>query len=58
MKRNSQLDPTLRDLPEIPPGLRPTLKLVGRKTRPAEAEIKSNPRARSALLRVAEKVAQ
>jgi 16S rRNA (cytosine1402-N4)-methyltransferase len=33
----------------------PTLKLVGRAIRPGEEELKSNPRARSAILRVAER---
>jgi 16S rRNA (cytosine1402-N4)-methyltransferase len=33
----------------------PTLRLIGRKIRPTEGEIQENPRARSALLRVAEK---
>ncbi|MGH8306507.1 MAG: 16S rRNA (cytosine(1402)-N(4))-methyltransferase RsmH, partial [Steroidobacteraceae bacterium] len=33
------------------------LRLVGRKCRAAEGERRSNPRARSALLRVAEKLA-
>jgi 16S rRNA C1402 N4-methylase RsmH len=32
------------------------MKLVGRKQRPTEAELARNPRARSALLRVAEKL--
>ena len=57
MQRESQLDPALADLPVVPPGMQPRLKLVGRKSRPDQAEIKRNPRARSALLRVAEKVA-
>jgi 16S rRNA (cytosine1402-N4)-methyltransferase len=35
---------------------RPRLKLVGRKQRAGEAEVARNPRARSALLRVAEKL--
>ncbi|HEX2826704.1 MAG TPA: 16S rRNA (cytosine(1402)-N(4))-methyltransferase RsmH [Burkholderiales bacterium] len=38
-----------RDLPE------PRLKLVGRARRPAEAEVAANPRARSAIMRVAER---
>ena len=57
IQRESQLDPALADLPVVPPGMQPRLKLVGRKSRPDQAEIKRNPRARSALLRVAEKVA-
>ena len=56
MQRESQLDPALADLPVLPPGMQPRLKRVGRKSRPGEAEIKRNPRARSALLRVAERV--
>jgi 16S rRNA (cytosine1402-N4)-methyltransferase len=39
---------------ELPP---PTLRIVGRPVRPGAAEIRSNPRARSAVLRVAEKLA-
>ena len=38
---------------ELPP---PTLRIVGRPVRPGAAEIRSNPRARSAVLRVAEKL--
>jgi 16S rRNA (cytosine1402-N4)-methyltransferase len=36
---------------------RPTLRIVGRPVRPGAAEVRSNPRARSAVLRVAEKLA-
>ncbi|HWQ37118.1 MAG TPA: 16S rRNA (cytosine(1402)-N(4))-methyltransferase RsmH [Burkholderiales bacterium] len=35
----------------------PRLKLIGRATRPGDAEIRANPRARSAVMRVAERVA-
>ncbi len=56
MQRESQLDPAVAALPAIPPQLAPRLRLVGRKIRPGRAEIEGNPRARSALLRVAEKV--
>lgn len=47
-----------RDLPlrasELP---QPLLRIVGRATRPDEAEQRANPRARSATLRVAERTA-
>ncbi|HEX5458385.1 MAG TPA: 16S rRNA (cytosine(1402)-N(4))-methyltransferase RsmH [Steroidobacteraceae bacterium] len=57
MQRESQPDPALATLPVVPPQLAPRLKLIGRKRRPAKEEVARNPRARSALLRVAEKVA-
>jgi 16S rRNA (cytosine1402-N4)-methyltransferase len=51
--------------PEVPRGLplrasempQPVLKLVGRAVRPSQDETRSNPRARSATLRVAERTA-
>jgi 16S rRNA (cytosine1402-N4)-methyltransferase len=55
MQRESQIDPALRGLPVIPAGARPRLNLIGRKLRPSAAELARNPRARSALLRVAER---
>jgi 16S rRNA (cytosine1402-N4)-methyltransferase len=57
MQRESQVDPALRNLPVVPLRARPRLKIVGRKTRPAAAELARNPRGRSALLRVAERLA-
>jgi 16S rRNA (cytosine1402-N4)-methyltransferase len=57
MQRESHIDPALRDLPVVPAAARPRLKLIGRKSRPAPAELQRNPRARSALLRVAERLA-
>ncbi|MDE2051036.1 MAG: 16S rRNA (cytosine(1402)-N(4))-methyltransferase RsmH [Gammaproteobacteria bacterium] len=57
MQRESQLDPAVASLPIVPPQLTPRLKLVGRKVRPGREEIARNPRARSALLRVAQRVA-
>ena len=56
MKRESEVDPALLDLPILPPEVQPRLKLVGRKARAGDVEVDSNPRSRSALLRVAEKV--
>lgn len=56
MKKESQIDAALVDLPVVPPELQPRLKLIGRKSRAAAAEVERNPRARSALLRVGEKV--
>jgi 16S rRNA (cytosine1402-N4)-methyltransferase len=46
----------LRNIPEHP-DWSPTLKLVGKAIRPSEQEISANPRARSATMRVAEKLA-
>jgi 16S rRNA (cytosine1402-N4)-methyltransferase len=57
MQRESQIDPALKALPVVPDAARPRLKLIGRKSRPAPAELQRNPRARSALLRVAERLA-
>ena len=57
MQRESSVDPALAALPVIPASARPRLALVGRKLRPSAAEIAHNPRARSALLRTARKLA-
>jgi 16S rRNA (cytosine1402-N4)-methyltransferase len=56
MQRESQIDPALKCLPVVPAAAQPRLKLIGRKSRPAPAELQRNPRARSALLRVAERL--
>jgi len=57
LQRQSQVDPAAASLPIVPPQLAPRLKLIGRKVRPGKEEVARNPRARSALLRVAEKAA-
>jgi len=57
MRAHSQVDPALARLPVIPPQAMPKLLLVGRKQRASAAELEENPRARSALLRVAERSA-
>jgi 16S rRNA (cytosine1402-N4)-methyltransferase len=56
MQRAARVDPALGKLPVIPAEARPRLKLIGRKLRASPAEITRNPRARSALLRVAERL--
>ncbi|GAC1459275.1 MAG: 16S rRNA (cytosine(1402)-N(4))-methyltransferase RsmH [Steroidobacteraceae bacterium] len=56
MQRESQVDPVLKGLPVVPAAARPRLKLIGRKSRPTDEELARNPRARSALLRIAEKL--
>jgi 16S rRNA (cytosine1402-N4)-methyltransferase len=56
LRQQSVVDPVFLDLPAVPAEARPRLKLIGRKSRPSDAELKRNPRARSALLRVAEKI--
>jgi 16S rRNA (cytosine1402-N4)-methyltransferase len=56
MQRNASVDPALAHLPVVPEQARPRLKIIGRKQRPGPAELASNPRSRSALLRTAEKL--
>ena len=51
--RHSSVPRELARLPVVPPAARPRLRLVGRKQRASAAEVAANPRARSALLRVA-----
>jgi len=56
LRRASSLEPALARLPAVPPEFVPPFRLVGRKLRASAAEVAANPRARSALLRVAERV--
>ena len=53
---HARVDPVYAGLPNIPPEARPTLAKVGRLVRPSEAECAANPRARSARLRIVEKL--
>jgi len=55
MRAQAQPDPAWARLPVAPP-FAPALKLVGKKQRAAEVELAANPRARSAILRVAERL--
>ena len=56
-RSQSRVDPVFAGLPTIPPEARPRLRLVGKRVRAGADEIERNPRARSATLRVAEKLA-
>jgi 16S rRNA (cytosine1402-N4)-methyltransferase len=56
LKRASKIDPAFAGRHVVPVEARARLRLVGRKTRPGAAEARRNPRARSALLRAAEKL--
>jgi 16S rRNA (cytosine1402-N4)-methyltransferase len=58
MRRHSLADPMYAGLPDIPVHARPKLKLVGKSIQPDPNETSLNPRARSARLRVAERLDQ
>ncbi|MBV7561603.1 16S rRNA (cytosine(1402)-N(4))-methyltransferase RsmH [Pseudomonas sp. sia0905] len=51
-----EIDKLPRDLPIIPKAFEPRLKLIGKPQFACEAELKANPRSRSAVMRVAEKL--
>ena len=55
IRAHSEPDPALLGLPTLPAEAVPRLRRIGRKRRASEQEIRANPRARSALLRVAGK---
>lgn len=57
MQQHSQDDPMFAGLPQVPPERRAKLKRIGKAIHPGAAEVQRNPRARSAILRVAERVA-
>ena len=56
IQAHASVDPVFAGLPLIPDSAQPRLMKVGSKTRASEAEIAANPRARSSVLRVAQKV--
>ncbi len=56
MRDRSRVDPALAKLPVVPESARPTLRLVGKARRADASEVQANARARSAVLRVAERL--
>lgn len=56
MRKEARGDDFPEDFPVTADQLNPRLRLVGKAVRAGEAEVDANPRARSAVLRVAEKV--
>ncbi|HUH00200.1 MAG TPA: 16S rRNA (cytosine(1402)-N(4))-methyltransferase RsmH [Gammaproteobacteria bacterium] len=57
MRRHAEEAEPWRGLPDVPAHARPQLRVVGKALRAGDAEIAANPRARSAVLRVAERLA-
>lgn len=58
MRRHAkgEMDKLPRDLPIIPKAFEPRLKLIGKPQYASAAELQANPRSRSAVMRVAEKL--
>jgi 16S rRNA (cytosine1402-N4)-methyltransferase len=56
IQAHSTVDPVYAGLPQIPVSAEPRLKRVGGKIRAGDEELAANPRARSSVLRVAQKV--
>jgi 16S rRNA (cytosine1402-N4)-methyltransferase len=57
MQQHSLEDPMYAGLPDVPAHARAKLRRIGRAIHPMQAEIDANPRSRSAILRVAERLA-
>ena len=57
IQREMQGDPVYAGLPDIPAAARPKLRRIGTKVVASPAEVERNPRARSAVLRIAERLA-
>jgi 16S rRNA (cytosine1402-N4)-methyltransferase len=57
MRREAQGDPVYAGLPEIPPHARARLRRIDGAITPSAREVAGNPRARSAVLRIAERLA-
>lgn len=55
MRDEARGDPFPKDLPIAASDLKPRLKIIGKPVRPSQRELQSNRRARSAIMRVAER---
>ncbi len=56
LRDHSRVDPVLACLPVVPDYAQPRMGLVSRAVHPSEHEVADNPRARSAIMRVAERL--
>jgi 16S rRNA (cytosine1402-N4)-methyltransferase len=56
MRDHSRVDPALARLPIVPDDAQPSMRLPSRAIRPDAEEVELNPRARSATLRVGERL--
>jgi 16S rRNA (cytosine1402-N4)-methyltransferase len=56
IQKHATVDPVFAGLPLIPDSAQPRMQRLGSKTRAGVAELAANPRARSSVLRVAEKL--
>jgi 16S rRNA (cytosine1402-N4)-methyltransferase len=56
IQAQSSVDPVFAGLPLIPDAAQPRMRRVGSKVRAGTAELQANPRARSSVLRIAQKV--
>jgi 16S rRNA (cytosine1402-N4)-methyltransferase len=56
IRDHSRVDPALSVIPRPPESVQPRLKPIGRAIRPAAKELAQNPRARSAVMRAAERL--
>ena len=55
MREAARPGPVRKNIPEHP-GFQPLLKLIGKAVKPSDTELSVNPRARSAVMRIAEKL--
>lgn len=56
MRNNSTVMRLPPEIPIVPEELKPRMKLVGKANKASESEVEQNPRARSAVMRVAERI--